>query len=69
MFSPISIPNLRIKKKIYVVISFSTGKQKKKCFGPIRSLFSFSAAQTKKIHGKNSWKKFVKQMVKTLMNS
>ena len=49
------IPNLRI----FVMISFSTGKlRKKNCFGPIRNLFSFSKAQTeknwwKKIHDKN----------------
>ena len=41
------------------MISFSTGKlRKKNCFGPKRSLFSFSTDQTEK----NLWKKTVKQI-------
>ena len=32
--------------------------EKKTCFGPIRSLFSFSTAQTEKLF----WKKLVKQI-------
>ena len=39
------------------MISFSTGKLRKNaCFEPMRSLCSFSTAQTEK----NSWKKLVK---------
>ena len=41
------------------MISFSICKLRKNtCFEPMRSLFSFSTAQTEK----NSWKKFVKQI-------
>ena len=41
------------------MICFSTGKLRKNtCFEPMRSLFSFSTAQTEK----NLWKKFVKQI-------
>jgi hypothetical protein len=47
------------KLRIIVLISFFTGKlSKKNCFGPIRSLFTFSTAQTEK----NLWKKLVKQI-------
>jgi hypothetical protein len=35
-----------------IMISFSTGKLKKNCFGQIRNLFSFSTAQTEKFCGK-----------------
>ena len=46
-------------KQIFVMISFWTGKLRKKLFGPTRSLFSFSTAQTEKYSlkkvGKNCW--------------
>ena len=46
-------------KRIFVMISFSTGKLRKITgFGLIRSLFSFSNAQTEK----NSWTKLGKQI-------
>jgi hypothetical protein len=33
---------------VFIMISFSTGKLRKNCLGPIRSLFSFSTTQTEK---------------------
>ena len=42
------------------MISFSTGKLRKKMFGRIINLFSYSTAQTEK----KLWKKIVEQMVK-----
>ena len=45
--------------RILIMISFSTGKLRKiMCFELIRSLFSFSTAQTEK----NLWNKIVKQI-------
>ena len=45
-FYQFPIPNFRIFLQIFVMISFSIGKLRKTYFGPIRSLFSFSDAQT-----------------------
>ncbi len=50
---------IRKEIEIFIMISFLTDKlRKKNRFGQIKSLFSFSPAQTEK----NSWKKFVKQI-------
>ena len=50
-------------KRIFIKISFSTCKMRKKkpSFEPIKSLFSFSTTQTEK----NSWKKFVEKIRET----
>ena len=61
------IPNLQFFfKQIFIMIFFSTGKrQKAPSFEPIKSLFTFSTAQTEKITWKkiretNWWNKLVK---------
>ena len=46
--------------RIFVMITFSTDKLRKKLFGPKRNLFSFSTAQTRKIRGRNWGTKLVK---------